>query len=275
MLTARMFAAFAAAVKNDFHVRSKAFFTALEGGGDVLNVPQKNALDRLVRDLSGEPNANYATLDTWSKIKALYPVIGGTSTAHKWNLIDPRDLNAAHRMTFVGSPTHSANGISVNGVNQYGNTNLELTSLPTFDRGASIYIRSEGASGNPWIFGVYGGAGLFGLRITQPGAIGAVGANNLQNTTAGASRPAYSLSLTSASVAKVYNNGSAVLTLTPATTTLSGNVFVGCLNNGGSPAFFTPFEFSFFSLQNGLSAAEEAAFYNAIQSYQTALERQV
>ena len=41
----------------------------------------------------------------WSKMKAVYPFIGGTADLHKWNLMDPRDANNAYRLTFIGSST--------------------------------------------------------------------------------------------------------------------------------------------------------------------------
>ena len=36
---------------------------------------------------------------TWSKHKAIYPMIGGTASAHKFNLKDPRDLDVWFRIT--------------------------------------------------------------------------------------------------------------------------------------------------------------------------------
>jgi hypothetical protein len=34
----------------------------------------------------------------WRKTHAIYPLLGGTASAHKFNLKDPRDLNAAYRL---------------------------------------------------------------------------------------------------------------------------------------------------------------------------------
>jgi len=38
-----------------------------------------------------------------TKMKAIYPFIGGTAATHKWNLINPQDTDAAYRLTFFGS----------------------------------------------------------------------------------------------------------------------------------------------------------------------------
>jgi hypothetical protein len=60
----------------------------------------------------------------WTKMKAIYPLVGGTAATHKFNLKDPRDLDAAFRLTFFGGITHSANGIQGNGTNGYADTYL-------------------------------------------------------------------------------------------------------------------------------------------------------
>lgn len=53
-------------------------------------------LDALVKGLK--------SVGLWAKMLAIYPFIGGTAELHKWNLKDPRDLDAAYRLTYsVGS----------------------------------------------------------------------------------------------------------------------------------------------------------------------------
>ena len=41
-----------------------------------------------------------AGLDT--KMYALYPIVGGTATTHKYNFMNPADTDAAFRLTFSG-----------------------------------------------------------------------------------------------------------------------------------------------------------------------------
>lgn len=60
----------------------------------------------------------------WSKKTAIYVMVGGTSTTCKYNLKDPRDLDAAYRLTFANSPTFSSSGVDWNGTSQYGDTHL-------------------------------------------------------------------------------------------------------------------------------------------------------
>lgn len=84
----------------------------------------KNAVNQLVVDLK---NAGL-----WSKMKAIYPIIGGTATTHKYNLKDPRDLDAAYRLTFSGTVTHSPTGMQSNG-SSYANTHLTPSSALTIN----------------------------------------------------------------------------------------------------------------------------------------------
>ena len=80
----------------------------------------------------------------WTSMKAIYPFVGGTATTHKWNLKDPRDLNAAFRLTFTGGWTHSSTGAQPNGVNGYADTFLiPLTSLTVSSGHLSIYSRTN------------------------------------------------------------------------------------------------------------------------------------
>ena len=53
----------------------------------------------------------------WTKMRAIYPFVGGTALTHKWNLKDPRDLDIAFRLVFSGGWTHSSTGALANGTN--------------------------------------------------------------------------------------------------------------------------------------------------------------
>lgn len=91
------------------------------------------AINTLVNDLVG--------YGIWNKIFAIYPFVGGTATTHKFNLKDPRDLNAAFRLVFSGGITHNASGITGNGVNGSYNTNFSTAPMTlTVGGGAFVFI---------------------------------------------------------------------------------------------------------------------------------------
>jgi len=83
----------------------------------------------------------------WTKMKAIYPIVGGTATTHKYNLKDPRDLDAAFRLQFNGGITHSSTGVLPNGTNGYANTffipSVQIANADSFH--FSMYSRTNGA----------------------------------------------------------------------------------------------------------------------------------
>ena len=80
---------------------------------------------------------------TWAKMNAIYPMVGGTATTHKFNLKNPLDTNAAFRLSFVGGWTHSSNGALPNGTNAYAETYLRVDSLSQNSTHNSYYSRSN------------------------------------------------------------------------------------------------------------------------------------
>ena len=89
---------------------AQAFITA----ASITDNTQNSAINTLVTQLK--------TYGIWTKLKAVYPFVGGTASAHKFNLKDPRDLDVAYRLTFGGGWTHSSTGAQPNGTNGYANT---------------------------------------------------------------------------------------------------------------------------------------------------------
>ena len=99
---------------------ASAFITA----AGLTDATQKSAINILVKDMKSS--------GLWSKMKAVYPMVGGTATSMKFNLKDPRDLDAAFRLTWSGGWTYSATGATPNGTNAYADTKLvPSTSLST------------------------------------------------------------------------------------------------------------------------------------------------
>lgn len=94
----------------DFDSDAQAFIDA----AGLTDETQKTAINDLVVGLKAD--------SLWSKLHAVYPFIGGTADTHKYNLKDPRDLDAAYRIAWSGSVTHDSNGITGDGSSGYGNT---------------------------------------------------------------------------------------------------------------------------------------------------------
>ncbi len=108
---------------------AQAFITA----AGITDNTQKTAINTLVLDLKSN--------SLWTKMLAVYPLVGGTATSHKWNLKDPRDLDAAFRLTYTaGTQTHNSNGMQGDGVG-YVSTNISPAShLSINDMHVSCYV---------------------------------------------------------------------------------------------------------------------------------------
>ena len=84
-------------------------------------------------------------------------------------------------------------------------------------------------------------------------------------------------SRTSSTSLKLYNNGSLGNTQTATNTTSAPNLnlFIGARNNNNTADVYSSKQCAFASIGDGLTDAEALAFYNAVQTFQTTLGRQV
>lgn len=84
----------------------------------------------------------------WGRTVAIYPWVGGSASSHKWNLKNPTDTDAANRITFAGTMTHDANGITTNGSTSVGNTHIDLNlQLPQYSLSIGFYNRTASGPG--------------------------------------------------------------------------------------------------------------------------------
>lgn len=114
-------------VSTSFDPDAQAFITAAAINDSI----QANAINQLVVD--------FKAVNIWSKMLAIYPFVGGSASSHKWNLKDPRDLDSAFRLVFVGGVSHSSQGVQGNGINAYAETFLNITLVNTLG-GVSSYV---------------------------------------------------------------------------------------------------------------------------------------
>ena len=255
--------------KTSVDADAQAFLTAAA----ITDPTITSSIDKLVVDLK--------SAGVWSKMKAIYPMVGGTASTHKFNLKDPRDLDAAFRLSFLGGWTHSSNGAQPNGTNGYADTFLTASShLSTNSTHLSFYSRTESE-----VLAVSIGSTLGG-SVTNQANIFLKYANEAycrlnSNATAGFSNTS-SLGLHIAnriSSSETRNSIRGVLkTQTSASTSLntsnillSGSILDGSL----FVSFFDSRQCAFSSIGDGLSDTEAANLYTAIQNFQTTLNRQV
>jgi hypothetical protein len=246
---------------------AQAFITA----AGITDATQKSAVNQLVLDLKG--------YSIWTKMKAIYPIVGGSASSHKWNLKDPRDLDAAYRLNFATGWTHSINGMTPNGTSAYADTFITpSTSLNQNNTHLSIYSRTDLNSGGASI-GSNMGTPLFTnqLAIVSKSAnifyssINQASVSGISNTNG---RGFYLAKRTSSTGIVMQKNN----TQTSVTISSSGlsnfKLSIGATNAGGS-FYYDPNQLAFVSIGDGLTDTEATNFYTAVQNYNTTLGRQV
>lgn len=240
---------------------ASAFFTA----AGITDATQKTAVNQLVVDLKAA--------SIWTKMYLIYPFVGGTAAAHKWNLKDPRDLDAAYRGGFNGSYTHNANGITPSG-NCWVDTYLNgLSTLSKTNTHFSFYSRTNVSEGSSEF-----GANNVGNTLIYPNLGGIMYVDipsEAERFTATISdtRGHFTGTL-GASARTVYRNGSSIASAGAAAGDFANTTMVF---NNGRVGFSAPSSrnLAFASLGTSLTAGEVSAFYTAVQAFQTTLARQV
>jgi hypothetical protein len=252
-----------------YQTESETFFAANTG----LNTTQKDALDGLVVALKAIG---------WSKFLAVYPYIGGTSSAHKWNLVNPVDSDGAFRLTFSGSFTHASTGVTPAGTSTYQNTHMiPSTSMTDGDVHMSVYLRSNvGSTTTGYEWGVIEGGTAnwyFNPRRVDDTAQ-AFGFHAVQDQINGSvtdSRGLWTLS-NRVSELRLYKNATELsndTSLTAGTEASATNIYLS--NYNYTPGEGSTREMAFASIGTGLTAAEVDDLYTAVQAYQTSLSRNV
>jgi len=233
------------------------------------------AINDLVIDLK-----NYGV---WAKCKAIYPLVGGTASTHKWNLKDARDLDAAYRLVFYGGITHSETGAAFNGTTGYSDTFLTLVDAGGFNNMHMSFYSRTNPPPNGSAVEIGRGAGTGGsyanlfLRIDTSNTFGgSLGSKDMTSTNSD-SRCFGLITATSSTSSKVYKNGTALNTNTnsQSSTAQSYSIFLGSQGNTTAATNFSNKECAFASIGEGLNDTEVSNLYTAVQAFQTTLGRQV
>ena len=245
----------------------------------ITDPTQKTAINNLVVALKG--------YGIWTKMKAIYPFVGGVASSHKFNLRNPLDTDAAFRLVFNGGWTHSVNGALPNGTNAYADTKLNLLTHTTQNSLSLSYYSRTNLDANG--FYVFAGAfeapnyfqffqyqnsiyydtydaQVYGGRILVPNT--KTYGNFLGNRVSNAKQ--------------IYINSAKVLPTDPNVSQGQGgarpnlNVYLAAMNTSGNVAnFFSNLQCAFSAIGDGLTDTEAANYYTAVQAFQVSLSRNV
>ena len=233
-----------------------------------------SALNTLETDLT--------TYGLTAKIKALYPMVGGTAAKHKFNFMDARDLDAAYRLTFSGGWTHSSTGALPNGTNAYADTFfIPSTAGVGLNSSHFSYYSRTANTASTAVMGVYASIVIGNIGTKQalfPSYLGNLyfGVNADEDSlTAVATNKFYLASRVNSTQQSIYVNSTANTYTRNSAALPDIKMYLGALNNFGSAFYFNARECAFSSIGDGLTPTEAANFYTAVQNFNTTLSRQV
>ena len=239
---------------------AQSFFTA----SGVTDLTQKNAVNQLVLDLKSN--------NLWSKIKALYPVVGGNATAHSYNLKN----TAQYQLTFSSGWTHASTGMLPNGTSAYADTNFN-SSLLSLNSSTLLLYTSTNSDG---VFVDMGNTDNVSENIilVKNGSSTLLATNSaignriaVSNTD---SRGLYLLTRTASNVVKYFKNSSLINSSTAASySTINRNVWISGWNNVNSVFYYSPRNVISSAMADGLNDTESVNLSNAINTFNTTLGR--
>jgi hypothetical protein len=254
-----------------FDADAQAYITA----ATITDTTQKNAVNQFTVDIKAA--------SVWTKMKAIYPFLGGTATTHKWNLKDPQDTNAAFRLVFTGGWTHSSTGALPNGTNGYADTFLNAnTALQQFSHHHAFYHNTDNSGTGLRSMGGAQSVSSSNFRTTIESSGVTLTYRDLGLTNTETPVTASSLKGFRASSRTANNNmfivkadgTSTTSTTSTATNALPAlNCYLAAHNASGAGANYAIMSIAFHSLGDGLSAAEGLSLRNAVVTYNTTLGR--
>lgn len=248
--------------------------TAFLGVTGITDPTIVDPLTHLCIDLKSE--------SLWSTLQAFYPLVGASAFTHKFNLMDPRDLNAAFRLSFNGGWTHSATGALPDGSTAWADTHWSpaVNGNPA-DIAFGFYCRTDVIGpGNAYDMGCSNSsdqqATICISRYNNGMSYFTVGslsyAANVANPDG---RGHFVTSRFDASDTHGFRNGSAVVSAADSVSLGTDTMYLGANNHGGTPTYFSTKEHAGDHIGHGLTAMQTSSLYDIIQAFETSLARAV
>ena len=213
---------------NPLDIDAEAFLIATGLlGNDTINIAINNLVIALKQN------------SLWTGLDAVYPMVGGTSTTCKYNLKDPRDLDAAFRLSFFGGWAFSNSGGAIpDGITAtYADTfYVPSTHLTTTNGHLSYYSVTSTAAAAMAEMGANGAASAgecnLALRFTD-GNQYAFYAGAGGGVTSGASSTGFMINNRSTST-EGWRNGTRVINTGNGAALTSQKIVLAAQNNNGT-----------------------------------------
>jgi hypothetical protein len=225
---------------------------------------QKIAINNFVKQLKDS--------SLWAKFKAIYPMVGGTAATTKWNLKDPRNSDAAYRLTFNGAPVYAGTGVLFQTTSDYANTHLADSAIGGYiNASVSYYSRTQNTISG-YDMGCTDGAGPYNeLSIYSNAGDNSEWFGFSQNIFSPITTGLFMLSSSPTNVTR-YRNGVVVSSKGSAPNESYTNLTI-LIGKSRVTAHPGQKECALATIGNGLTDAQAQTFYNIVQSFETTLGR--
>ena len=251
-----------------FDADAAAFFARVTAAGGTLTATEQTAVNTLVIAMKAD--------GTWTKMKAIYPMVGASAAACAQNL-----KSASFTGTFSSGWTFASTGITGNGTSAYMLTGVSpLNNLTNGNLHLSCYCNivttTPAFCAETVLKRNYSAIGNVSLRVNNKTSTIAVFIAGDESTGVGGSSTTAGFAIgteNSNSLRKFIKNNIILATNTTLSTAALG-VDEICLAGFGDQTFSRN-RYAFSSIGDGLTDAEASNFYTAVQAFQTTLSRQV
>ena len=235
----------------------------------ITDTIQKRAINTLVVQLKDS--------SLWSTMICVYPLVGGTASSTKWNLKDPRDLDAAYRITWAGGWTFDTTGATANAINTSGDTHFKPTNWAFKDSVAFGGYVANNTNADYAIMGVTNPSyqGFYLLpRSANTYAYANTGYNQ-QSSSIMSTSVGFSVATGLRRAVRMYRNNNLVITGTLAAdaVTLNINMKLSCINVNGTDIYKSNYKFGFVFISNYLTAAQVSTLTNIFNQFKAKLNR--
>ena len=228
----------------------------------ITDVTQRFAIHTLVRQLKDS--------SLWTKFRAVYPMIGGTAAAAKWNLKDPKNSDTAYRLTFYGSPVYAPTGVLFPSVADYADTHFTDALLTYNDNSISYYSGTQNAVSG-YDMGCHDNISPYNeMAIYNKGDASNWFGYHDQGPAPANTKGLFMLSATASKVTRYENGALKNSSVAPVMGSSGFSILIGKVVNAPSVG---KRECALATIGNGLTDAEALTFYNIVQNFETELGR--
>lgn len=252
-------------VTSTYQVEAQRYFDSV-ALNSPLSTTEKSAWNQFV--ISAKANGYY------SKLLAVYPILGSSATQHAWNAITPSDF----KLTYSGTVTHTSQYMVGDGTTGFANTQFQMsTQIPSGLGGIGVWIKNNTGAGATVAIGAKSAGPSYtqifpylgGTFYGQVNTLNSITENTGVITSAGFSFA----SKLSSSNSFIQRDASQFSFINSTLSVTTGNIYIGAENDNGVGNFYSTAQVSVALITNSLSLTEASNLYTNLSTFITAVAK--